>query len=96
MAADSQLQALGGAEKAAMLIMALGEDGAAQLFAMMDESEIRAVSRHMATLGPALARTIEARRSSEGRAERALRRAMWSSAGRLGTMNEGSSMGLHA
>jgi len=60
MAVDSQLQALGGAEKAAMLIMALGEDGAAQIFSMMDETEIRAVSRHMAKLGPADSQTVEA------------------------------------
>jgi flagellar motor switch protein FliG len=60
MSADSNLQSLGGAEKAALLIMALGEDGASQIFAMMDESEIRAVSHQMAKLGPADDRTVAA------------------------------------
>lgn len=60
MAVDSDLQALGGAEKAAMLIMALGEDGAAQIFSMMEEDEIRAVSHHMAKLGPTDSHTVDA------------------------------------
>ena len=40
-----------GNEKAAMLMLALGEDSTAQLFAMMDDEEIREISQTMANLG---------------------------------------------
>ena len=60
MAPELDLQGLAGSEKAAMLMMAIGEEGAAQLLAMMEESEIRALSHHMANLGPAKTEVVEA------------------------------------
>ena len=40
-----------GSEKAAMLMLALGEDSTARLFALMDDDEIREISQTMANLG---------------------------------------------
>jgi flagellar motor switch protein FliG len=44
-------RALTGAEKAAILMLSLGEDDSARLFALMDEEEIKELSQTMANLG---------------------------------------------
>jgi flagellar motor switch protein FliG len=55
----SDLNSLAGAKKAAMLMMAVGDDTAAQLFSLMEEDEIRELSQHMANLGAASSDAIE-------------------------------------
>ena len=55
----SDLNSLAGAKKAAMLMMAVGDDTAAQLFSLMEEDEIRELSQHMANLGAASSDVIE-------------------------------------
>ena len=50
---------LGGADKAALLMMAIGEDNAARLFSLMEEEEIKALSQHMANLGGVSSELIE-------------------------------------
>ncbi len=59
MRVDSDLNSLAGAKKAAMLMMAIGDDTAAQLFSLMEEDEIRELSQHMANLGTASSDVIE-------------------------------------
>jgi len=44
-------RSLSGAEKAAMMLLSVGEDSAAKLFERMDDDEIRELSTTMATLG---------------------------------------------
>ena len=48
-----------GAQKAALLMLALGEDQGATLFKLMHEDEIKEISAAMAQLGPVRADTIE-------------------------------------
>ena len=48
-----------GPEKAALLVMALGESQTAQLFAIMEDDEIRELSQIMATLGNVSSQVIE-------------------------------------
>ncbi|WP_120496204.1 flagellar motor switch protein FliG [Kiloniella sp. EL199] len=48
-----------GPEKAALLVMALGESQTAQLFSIMEDDEIRELSQIMATLGTVSAQLIE-------------------------------------
>ena len=48
-----------GREKAAMLMLALGEDASARLFGLMDEEEIKEICQAMATLGTVSAQVIE-------------------------------------
>ncbi|OUS18833.1 flagellar motor switch protein FliG [Rhodospirillales bacterium 47_12_T64] len=48
-----------GPEKAALLVMALGEAQTAQLFSIMEDDEIREISQIMATLGMVSAQLIE-------------------------------------
>ena len=50
---------LSGAQKAAIMIMAVGEDHAARLFSLMDNDEISEISTSMASLGPVNARLVE-------------------------------------
>jgi flagellar motor switch protein FliG len=59
MRTDSDLNSLAGTKKAAMLMMAIGDDTAAQLFSLMEEDEIRELSQHMANLGTASSDVIE-------------------------------------
>jgi flagellar motor switch protein FliG len=47
----SKLDGLSGAQKAAIMMLSVGEEGAQQLFALMDEDEIKEVSQTMANLG---------------------------------------------
>jgi len=45
------MDGLSGAQKAAIMMLSVGEDGAQQLFALMDEDEIKEISQTMANLG---------------------------------------------
>jgi flagellar motor switch protein FliG len=47
----TKVDGLSGAQKAAIMMLSVGEDGAQQLFALMDEDEIKEVSQTMANLG---------------------------------------------
>ena len=50
---------LSGAEKAAILMLSLGEDHSARLFALMDEEEIKELSQTMANLGSISSSVVE-------------------------------------
>lgn len=50
---------LNGPQKAATLMLALGEEHASRLFARMHEDEIRDISQAMANLGPVAAQAVE-------------------------------------
>src|SRR6185369_8533209 len=50
---------LNGFEKAAALLLSVGEENAARLFGLMDEEEIRELSQTMANLGTVPSTTIE-------------------------------------
>ncbi|MBU6498229.1 MAG: flagellar motor switch protein FliG, partial [Rhodospirillales bacterium] len=50
---------LTGAQKAAALMLALGDENCAQLFSMMHEDEIKEISSAMAQLGPVRSEVIE-------------------------------------
>jgi flagellar motor switch protein FliG len=52
-------RSLRGPQKAAILVMALGEEHAMQLFALMDDEEIRELSSAMATLGQVSSSILE-------------------------------------
>ena len=52
-------RSLRGPQKAAILVMALGEDHASQLFALMDDEEIRELSSAMASLGQVSSSILE-------------------------------------
>jgi len=47
----TKVDGLSGAQKAAIMMLSVGEDGAQRLFALMDEDEIKEVSQTMANLG---------------------------------------------
>ncbi|QEX23562.1 flagellar motor switch protein FliG [Hypericibacter adhaerens] len=51
MAELTKLESLSGAQKAAIMMLSVGEEGAQQLFALMDEDEIKEISQTMANLG---------------------------------------------
>ncbi len=55
----TELADLSGAQKAAILMLALGEEHSARLFEMMHEDEIREISTAMAQLGPVRADIVE-------------------------------------
>lgn len=57
--AKEDYRSLSGPQKAAVLMMALGEESAAKLFSMMHEDEIKEVSSAMATLGPVSSSIVE-------------------------------------
>ncbi len=50
---------MSGAEKAALLLMSVGEDNATHLFALMEDDEIRELSQAMANLGNVSAQMVE-------------------------------------
>ena len=52
-------RSLSGPEKAAMLMMAVGEENAAKMFALMDDDEIKEISQTMANLGSVNSNLIE-------------------------------------
>lgn len=57
--AKEDYRSLSGPQKAAVLMMALGEESAAKLFSLMHEDEIKEVSSAMATLGPVSSSIVE-------------------------------------
>src|SRR3546814_20935032 len=59
MAVREDLQSMSGPEKAALLMLAVGEDNAARLFSMMDDDETRELSQAMANLGTVTSELIE-------------------------------------
>jgi len=59
MAVREDIQSMSGPEKAALLMLAVGEDNAARLFSMMDDEEIRELSQAMANLGTVTSELIE-------------------------------------
>jgi flagellar motor switch protein FliG len=54
------LARLSGPEKAALMMLAVGDVHASKLFKMMDHEEIRTISQHMAHLGSIASETVEA------------------------------------
>ncbi|MBI1775698.1 MAG: flagellar motor switch protein FliG [Proteobacteria bacterium] len=52
-------RALSGSEKAAMLLMSLGEEHASKLFALMSDDEIKEISQVMANLGTVSSNVVE-------------------------------------
>ncbi len=52
-------RSISGSQKAAILMMALGEDQCTRLFAMMHEDEIKDISSAMAQLGAVRAEVVE-------------------------------------
>ena len=52
-------RSMSGPEKAALLLMSVGEDNALQLFEMMDEEEIKELSQIMASLGNVSSQIVE-------------------------------------
>ena len=50
---------LSGPEKAAIMMLAIGEDYAARLFGIMDDEEIREISSSMANLGTVSSNVVE-------------------------------------
>jgi len=58
-AKSDEYRNLRGAQKAAIVMLALGEEQCGRLFTMMHEDEIRDISSAMAQLGPVRAETVE-------------------------------------
>ena len=56
----NELKGVDGPSKAAMIMMALNEDQAAKLFAMMTDEEIKEITQAMAELGSIKGSTVEA------------------------------------
>jgi len=59
MRAKDDYRSLSGAQKAALLLMSVGEDSAAKLFALMHDDEIKEISQTMANLGTVSSTVIE-------------------------------------
>jgi flagellar motor switch protein FliG len=59
MRAKDDYRSLNGMQKAALLVMSVGEDTAAKLFGLMHDDEIREISQTMANLGTVNATVIE-------------------------------------
>ena len=55
----SDYRTINGTEKAAIIMLSVGEDGAQDLFSLMDEDEIREISQTMAKLGTIDSQVIE-------------------------------------
>ena len=55
----TDFRSISGTEKAAIIMLSVGEEGAMDLFALMDEDEIRELSQSMAKLGTIDAEVIE-------------------------------------
>src|SRR6201995_2305475 len=58
-AVKDDVRALSGAERAAVIMLSLGEDHSAKIWGMMDEEEIKEVSQVMSNLGSVSASVIE-------------------------------------
>ena len=59
MADKSTPMQLSGAEKTAILLLSVGDEHAAKIFALMEEDEIKEVSYAMSNLGPIKPEVIE-------------------------------------
>ncbi|MES1150604.1 MAG: flagellar motor switch protein FliG, partial [Dongia sp.] len=59
MRAKDDFRALTGAQKAALLLMSVGEESAAKIFALMHDDEIKEISQTMANLGTVSSTVIE-------------------------------------
>src|SRR5580700_6718362 len=59
MRAREDFRTLTGPEKAAMLMLAIGEEHAAKLFSLMDDEEIKEISQSMSNLGTISANMVE-------------------------------------
>jgi flagellar motor switch protein FliG len=59
MRAKDDFRALSGAQKSALLLMSVGEESAAKLFALMHDDEIKEISQTMANLGTVSSTVIE-------------------------------------
>lgn len=59
MRAKDDYRSLTGSQKAALLLMSVGEESATKLFAMMHDDEIREISQTMANLGTVSATVVE-------------------------------------
>jgi flagellar motor switch protein FliG len=59
MRAKDDYRALSGAQKAALLLMSVGEESAAKIFALMHDDEIKEISQTMANLGTVSSTVIE-------------------------------------
>ena len=57
--AEGQVRDLTGPQKAAVVMLAIGEDRTARLFAMMDDEEIKQLSQVMSTLGGVQSAVVE-------------------------------------
>ena len=55
----ADLRSISGREKAAILLLAVGEENAAKMFSLMDEEEIKEISQSMATLGTISSELVE-------------------------------------
>ena len=56
---SAEYRQMSGPEKAAIIMLSLGEEAAASLFVLMDEEEIREISQSMSRLGTIRAETVE-------------------------------------
>lgn len=54
-----EFRKMGGPQKAAMFLMAIGEENAVKLFALMEDDEIREISNMMSTLGQVSSDVVE-------------------------------------
>ena len=54
-----EIRGLPGAEKAAIMVLTMGEERASRIFAMMDDEEIREISQNMVNLGAVDSTVIE-------------------------------------
>ena len=59
MAGRDELKGVTGPQKAAIMMLAIGEERSARLFSMMDEEEIKELSQAMANLGTINAGIVE-------------------------------------
>jgi len=59
MAGKDDFRGMAGPQKAAILMLSIGEESAGKLFAMMDDEEIRELSQAMASLGAIDSSTVE-------------------------------------
>ena len=58
-AVKEDIRSLSGAERAAVIMLSLGEEHSAKIWAMMDEEEIKEISQVMSNLGSVSANLIE-------------------------------------
>ena len=59
MVARDEVKSLSGPQKAAIIMLSLGEDHSAKIWALLDDDEIKEISQTMATLGSISSDTIE-------------------------------------